>query len=321
MTDNTYEIDFNIENSIPQDLKPDENIKLWRYMSFGSLCEMLIHDFIPLININKFSDKSEGAIIRSILPKLFTEKINDYKILTEKDTMDYIISKYFRHTYVSSWCKTETENAAMWDRYTQGNEGVAIKTNAKSLINSIKQYESDHKITPHEYFSDQYINSIKQKTNNPLGLFIPDIIIKEVKYEDYNPNNFKIGFNRFLNGYDRLCFYYKMKDFRDESEIRISRMINFHPSIYLLSYNNKTYLELDKEQDKHRQNSYPNDVYYLMTKSSNDLIEQIVISPYAHKAFIKTVIETKNCINSDREKAGLEKIDCDIVQSKRTNWV
>ena len=321
MVNDTYEINFDNNDRFPQDLKPEENITLWRYMNFSSLCEMLIHDFIPLININKFSDKSEGAIIRSILPKLLIERTNYYEILSEKDTIDYIISKYFRHTYVSSWCKTETENAAMWDRYTHRNEGVAIKTNAKLLINSIKQYEDDHKITPHQQFSDEYLNSIKPKTNNPQGLFIPDIIIKEVKYVDRDPDEFSIKYDHFINGYDRLCFYYKMKDFEDESEIRISRMINFYPSTYLLSYNNKISLELAKEWDNTTKDSYPNDVYYLITKSSNDLIEQIVISPYAHKAFIKTVIETKNCINLDREKAGLDKIDCDIIPSKRTNWV
>lgn len=62
MVNDMYEINF---DNIPPDLKYDENITLWRYMSFSSLCEMLIHNFIPLININKFSDKSEGSIIKS----------------------------------------------------------------------------------------------------------------------------------------------------------------------------------------------------------------------------------------------------------------
>lgn len=318
MVNDMYEINF---DNIPPDLKYDENITLWRYMSFSSLCEMLIHNFIPLININKFSDKSEGSIIKSILPKLFIDRAHHYGNPIDKDILDYIISKYFMHTYVSSWCKTETENASMWDRYTHSNEGVAIKTNAKLLIDSIKHIYQEENIASHQQFSDEYINSMKPKTNNPLGLFTPDIIIKEVEYVDRDPDEFNIQFDHFINGYDRLCFYYKMKDFEDESEVRISRMINFYPSTYLLFYKNKQHVELDKEWDNKVRGTYKDDVNYMLTKSSNHLIEQIVISPYAHKAFIVTVNETMNCINLDREKAGLDKIDCDIIPSKRTNWV
>ena len=62
-----YEINF---ESIPLDLEPDENITLWRYMSFSSLCEILMNNHIPLIRISNFSDKSEGAILKGILSKL-----------------------------------------------------------------------------------------------------------------------------------------------------------------------------------------------------------------------------------------------------------
>ena len=62
-----YEIN---PKSIPPDLEPNEKITLWRYMSFSSLCEILMNDCIPLISIRNFSDKSEGAILREILSKL-----------------------------------------------------------------------------------------------------------------------------------------------------------------------------------------------------------------------------------------------------------
>ena len=62
-----YEINF---GNIPPDLEPDENIPLWRYMSFSSLCEILMNDHIPLIGIHNFSDKSEGAILKGIISKL-----------------------------------------------------------------------------------------------------------------------------------------------------------------------------------------------------------------------------------------------------------
>ena len=115
-----YEIN---PKSIPPHLKKDKKMTLWRYMSFGSLCEILMNDHIPLISIRNFSDKSEGAILREILSKL-----SDVYV----DQIEYTIQKYFESVYISSWHIPDNENAAMWDRYTHGGDGVAIKTNATS---------------------------------------------------------------------------------------------------------------------------------------------------------------------------------------------
>ena len=44
-------IEVNPEN-VPPDLKPDQSITLWRYMSFASICDILINDQIPLISVS-----------------------------------------------------------------------------------------------------------------------------------------------------------------------------------------------------------------------------------------------------------------------------
>ena len=88
--------EINYEN-IPPDLEPDENITLWRYMSFSSLCEILMYDHIPLISISKFSDKSEGAVLKGILSKLPN---------THNDGLEYAMQKYYETVYVSSWHKS-----------------------------------------------------------------------------------------------------------------------------------------------------------------------------------------------------------------------
>ena len=78
-----FEINY---GNIPPDLEPNENITLWRYMSFSSLCEILINDCIPTIGIHKFSDKSEGAILKAILSKLPD---------TTHDGIEYAMRKYY----------------------------------------------------------------------------------------------------------------------------------------------------------------------------------------------------------------------------------
>ena len=67
MVDDMYEIN---SDNIPPDLKYDENIILWRYMSFSSLCEILMYNYIPLIRSDLFEDKSEGIIFKEIIKKI-----------------------------------------------------------------------------------------------------------------------------------------------------------------------------------------------------------------------------------------------------------
>ena len=324
MSNKTCEIDF---GNIPPDLEYDESITLWRYMSFASLCEMLIHNFIPLINIKKFSDKSEGTILKAVLPKLFMNRKNYAGCEIDEDIIDYVVNKYFKHTYISSWCRGDSENAAMWDRYTHGSEGIAIKTNAKLLIDCIKNpymgRKDRNEIASHEQFSDKHLDSILPTRTNLEGIFIPKIIIKPVEYIENNPEEFSMQLKQFKNGYDRMCFYYKMSDFKDESEIRISYMKSLGQHSWL--YMDRKGIDFKKDWENSLPvsytESYTNDVHYIITSSSNDLIEQIVVSPYAHKTFISTVLETRDCINLDREKAGLDTVDCEIIQSRRSKWV
>ena len=118
----SYEINF---DTIPPDLEPDENITLWRYMSFSSLCEILINDHIPLISVRNFSDKAEGSILRAMLSKSPN---------AHPDSIQYAMQIYYESTHISSWHQADNENAAMWDRYTHGGEGIAISTTAKLLL-------------------------------------------------------------------------------------------------------------------------------------------------------------------------------------------
>ena len=153
--------EINFKN-IPPDLECNEKITLWRYMSFSSLCEILMNDHIPLISIRNFSDKSEGAILKGILSKLPN---------TYEDSIQYAMQKYYETTYISSWHKAKNENAAMWDRYTYGGEGVAIKTNAKLLWNCIKAIETN-RIANHQLFSNTRLDALPENS-----MFIPQIII------------------------------------------------------------------------------------------------------------------------------------------------
>ncbi len=294
-----YEINF---ENIPLDLEPDENITLWRYMSFSSLCEILMNNHIPLISVRNFSDKSEGAILKQILSKLPN---------TYQDSIQYAMQKYYETTYISSWHNAQNENAAMWDRYTYGGEGVAIKTNAELLLNCISAIETNL-ISYHESFSGKSLGAIAEDQS-----FFPQIIIKPIKYMDNKPTDFEMEEKYLHNGYDRLCFFYKLEDFKDESEIRILRstptiaytFTQLHPS---------NFHHLD---EKYRAISPPQDSWQLKIDSAAKLIQKIVVSPHAHNQFIKTVKQSIENINVCRQLLQTDLIECDTIESRRKEWV
>lgn len=293
-----FEINF---GNIPPDLEPNENIPLWRYMSFSSLCEILMNDHIPLIGIHKFSDKSEGAILKAILSKL----------RTNQDGIQYSMRKYYETTHISSWHEAESENAAMWDRYTYGGEGVAIKTNAKLLLNCIGAVKGNN-ITDHQSFSELRLNSLRNNTSHT-----PDIIIKGVKYTDKNPADFAMAEKYLRNGYDQLCFFYKLEDFEDESEVRILR--SEFPLSYIFASGDRR--DFSKTEDAFKKSLPLKDAVQLKIDSAGKLIQQIVVSPYAHNQFIETVRQSIICINMCRQRLQTDLIECDVIESRRKEWV
>ena len=290
--------------SIPPDLEPDKKITLWRYMSFGSLCEILMNDCIPLISIRNFPDKSEGAILRGILSKLPDVYV---------DHIEFTMQKYRESVYVSSWHISKNENAAMWDRYTHGGEGVAIKTNAKLLLDCIPQQS---------FVNGGYIGLVMPEKPEPKeGAVLPArTIIKRVKYINNNPSDFEMREEYLHNGYDKMCFFYKFIDFQDEAEVRILTSPFVNPFGYALMepnyFQNVSQKSIKGEEHIPFENSLS-----VKIGSANTLIQKIVISPHAHNKFIETVKQIIDHINTHRASLGSELIQCDVVESRRKEWV
>ena len=136
------------------------------------------------------------------------------------------MQKYRESVYVSSWHISENENAAMWDRYTQGGDGVAIKTNAKILLDCIPQQS---------IISDSESNPIlpKPTTEPKKGYYLPQrAVIKPIKYIDKTLSDFEMSDKYFYKGYDKICFFYKNVDFKDEKEVRILTSLFLDPYVY-----------------------------------------------------------------------------------------
>lgn len=310
-------IKFEINPKNIPDLEPKEDTTLWRYMSFSSLCEILINDYIPLIPIKSFSDKSEGRILKELLSKL--PNANNFAI-------EQIMQVYKEQTYVSSWYNAENENAAMWDRYTPySGEGVAIKTNAKCLLDSI--------IDKNEWIHIRAENHNEHTILAVIHNSPPSIIIKPIQYIpniqnsdiEITPEILQLALQQDT---EKMCFFYKMDDYEDESEIRIlfSQITNLHILCETgIRYDYKEMLHLsfqNAEQQLNTQISDFQNARRLYIESANKLIEKIIISPYSHNEFIKTVQQTIKNINTARQSKDLPIFQVSkVIESRRKGWV
>ncbi len=304
--------EINSQN-IPPDLEPDENITLWRYMSFSSLCEILMNNHIPLIGVSNFSDKSEGVILKEILSKL--PSIN-------KNSLEFVMEMYRKSIHVSSWHISKNENATMWDRYTYGGTGVAIKTNAKLLLNSIPDIEIKPLLANRRINNETGQIEVVEPTEQIW--LPPTIVIKPIQYTDDEPSDFEMKEELLENGYDKLPFFYKMKDFEDEAEMRILRSTG---NAYTYVYKDDS--EIKKLNEIHTIFPILNTIP-LRLIPNNQFIQQIVVSPYAYNGFIQTVKQTIAYINFTHANVqrdprdSIQPIFIDpniVIESRRKKWV
>ena len=281
-------IEVNPKN-VPPDLESDQSITLWRYMSFASLCDILMNDQIPLISVVNFQEGTEGAVLKEILKKIPK---------AHKIDIDRTFLMYCQLIQVSSWHKAERENVAMWERYTDQKEAVAIRTNAKLLLDCIPPKD----VTVH------------LPSRKKIKFSEEEITIKPVEYTSREPSDFEMTLKQLQNGDGKLCFFYKTNHFADEKEIRILR--------YAKDEKNK----LDQCDPSVILKSEEGDLpcpstYYLKITSASDLIEQIVISPHVHSEFRRMLEDHIEIYNFRRKSEKRPLIDCDITESGRRSWM
>ena len=150
---------------------------LWKYLDLSKFVDLLLYQRLFMSRADKFEDQYEGTFseptfeeIRK-LAKDNPEFLNEYKVHREK-------------VVISSWHTNEYESFAMWQIFTQNNEGLAIQSTLGRIQKALEA-EKSYK---------QYIG--------------------EVNYIDYKKE--LIPFDD-----DFFPFLFKRKSFQYEREVRI----------------------------------------------------------------------------------------------------
>jgi len=103
---------------------PDSNVSLWRYMDFTKLLSLLESQALYFARADTFEDPYEGEWTAATAA-LF-EKVDNKKALS-------LPAKLQQRYFISCWCASEHESAALWKLYLQGIEGVAVRSDLSSL--------------------------------------------------------------------------------------------------------------------------------------------------------------------------------------------
>lgn len=163
------------------------NQKIWRYMDFTKLVDLLNSSSLYFARSDTFDDIFEGSITKKtaeIRNKHFENLIAENKVKPMYTPEFWQINgtesklKYA----INCWHMNDFESAAMWKLYLKSNEGIAIQSSFDSLVNSL----NDSKVITH---------------------------IGTVNYADYENDFISWG-----NGF--VAYLHKRKSFEHEKELR-----------------------------------------------------------------------------------------------------
>ena len=112
-------------------------------------------------------------------------------------------------------------------------------------------------------------------------------------------------------GYDRMFFFYKMKDFEDEAEVRILRSCSHGIHNSVLHADKLSASKVYEDEKRLKDVNLDEHVMPLSIESAREFIEKIVISPQAHVNTIKNI-----------KKLSENWIDPDIIfESRQKEWL
>lgn len=156
-------------------IKPKEqNQKIWRYIDFTKLVDLLNSESLYFTRLDRFNDIFEGSVplktaeyrripIRQVI-------VDGIEIESSQDVKHHEESeKKYRENYgVNCWHMNDHESAAMWKLYLKSNEGIAIQSNYTRLNNVLKKSKFDFFIGTVNYIDYENDNIIFENSFMPI---------------------------------------------------------------------------------------------------------------------------------------------------------
>ncbi|MBE3115958.1 hypothetical protein IMZ68_02015 [Candidatus Bathyarchaeota archaeon] len=135
------------EHQHPVFKKPtDENIKIWRYMSFAEYVSLLDRKALYFTRVDRLEDKFEATLPKHIFDPLFEAQLTEEQrhiVESNKESILWYNELLKKDTVVNCWHINDYESDAMWKLYLKGEEGVTIQSTYRQLSDSFKNYNEN----------------------------------------------------------------------------------------------------------------------------------------------------------------------------------
>lgn len=132
---------------------PDPDIVVWKYLDLSKFLDLLLCKQLFMARSDKFEDQYEGTFSEPTFEEL--------KRMTEHNPAFLDAYKAQReNVVVSSWHINEYESYAMWQIFTQNNEGLAIQSTVQRLQEALepeKKYEQHIGAVKYIDYKKEYI--------------------------------------------------------------------------------------------------------------------------------------------------------------------
>ena len=284
---------------------PKDNVSLMHYLSLTQFISILEGKSLIFSTSQLYQDEREGALtdpsyketLKSLLYEDNTpvKKDDGYSTYKEEvinkiyggkrdenwtDSFGYLIQEFVRYfMFTHCWSLSDDESILMWDRYRFHKPTLAIKTTLERVGNAIKKapvyigeinyvdYQNEH-IIGYERFTEK--NLTDKETIEQL--FYQPFFHKQKCYKNENEVRLIISYEDVTKLLTEEIYitdipFYNHSDFRYKD-------FGFDVNFYMESTNPKRFTKENGKDINIRQN-IPVGV------DTDELIEQIIISPYA----------------------------------------
>lgn len=110
---------YNDDQSIK--LNTDPNTIVWKYLDLSKFVDLLLFEKLFMSRSDKFEDQYEGTFSEPTFEEIKRLAAD------EPGFLDFYKTKR-KNVVISSWHLNEYESFAMWQIFTQKNEGLAIQS-------------------------------------------------------------------------------------------------------------------------------------------------------------------------------------------------
>lgn len=158
------------ETEVPPGIfSPEWDADIWRYISFYQFVSILQRESLYFNRADRFSDPFEGSLP---LPNVREreEAIDEFEEVATSEDIDEISSSahqsYKKFSFLNCWHMRDKESASMWELYS--DQGIAIKSTAKDLKESLEPDAQDFHISEVRYIDYQTEKIDVENTYSPF---------------------------------------------------------------------------------------------------------------------------------------------------------